>query len=197
MNCKFINVLAFAAGAVVGSLVTWKVVKDRYERIVQEEIDSVKEAFADMHSDSQEQHGENVDEDAEQLAWEALDEVTHEEPQNDYKRLVEHYDKEGGGEDMPKEPRVISPLDYDTDDDYKTVELTYYADGILEDEDGSIVEDVDELLGVGALDTFGDYEDDAIYVRNDYLMTDIAVLKDYRTYEEARSITSPRRVYDE
>ena len=44
MKCKFINVLVFAAGAAIGSAVTWKVVKTKYERFAQEEIESVKEA---------------------------------------------------------------------------------------------------------------------------------------------------------
>ena len=41
MNHKVANVLAFVAGAVIGSAITWKFVKTKYERIAQEEIDSV------------------------------------------------------------------------------------------------------------------------------------------------------------
>ncbi len=36
---------AFALGAVSGALCTWYYVKDKYEKIAQEEIDSVKEVF--------------------------------------------------------------------------------------------------------------------------------------------------------
>ena len=39
------NVLIFAVGAAIGSAVTWKLLKTKYERIAQEEIDSVKEVF--------------------------------------------------------------------------------------------------------------------------------------------------------
>ena len=40
------NFFLFATGALVGSVVTWKIVKTKYEQIAQEEIDSVKAVFA-------------------------------------------------------------------------------------------------------------------------------------------------------
>lgn len=208
MNCKFINVLVFAAGAAIGSAVTWKILKDRYERTMQEEIESVKEALTSLRSGGDEDEcGTVADEeepqyDTKQIKWEDLEDLDpselEDEDQNEYRDLVNQYTNgKGGGDDMAKRVRVISPYDFDTLDDYKIVELTYYADGVLEDEDGDIVEDVEELIGSEALGTFGEYEDDAVFVRNDYLETDIQILKDYRTYEEARSINGPQRVYDE
>ena len=38
-------VISFVAGAAIGSLLAWKFAKDKYERIAQEEIDSVKEYY--------------------------------------------------------------------------------------------------------------------------------------------------------
>ena len=40
------SVLIFTAGAVIGSLITWKLVKTKYENIANEEIASVKETFS-------------------------------------------------------------------------------------------------------------------------------------------------------
>ena len=40
------KIFIFTLGAAVGSVVTWKLVKDKYARIAQEEIDSVKEVFS-------------------------------------------------------------------------------------------------------------------------------------------------------
>lgn len=97
---------------------------------------------------------------------------------------------------MENAPRVISPYEFGELDDYHTIELTYYTDDILEDEDYNIVTDRDELIGPSALDTFGEYEDDSVFVRNDRLRTDFQILKDYRTYSEARSV-GPSRVDDE
>lgn len=223
MKCKFINVLVFAAGAAIGSAVTWKVVKTRYERIAQEEIESVKEVYADMLANLQEQADDcGTTDEAE--AWDdcaakaatCTDRVTHinwsdyediddedydgesDDDLNDYARLVKQYetDKKGGGKDMTKEPYVIAPYDFGELDGYSQVELTYYADGTLEDEDYNIVTDAEKLIGRDSLYTFGEYEDDAVFVRNEYLRADFQILKDYRTYEEARSV-GPHQVDDE
>lgn len=95
-----------------------------------------------------------------------------------------------------REPYVIEPIEFGELDDYKTFELTYYEDGILEDEDYDIVKNPEEILGPDALGSFGEYEDDSVFVRNERLRADFQILKDYRTYDEARSI-GPGRVDDE
>lgn len=208
MKCKFINVLMFAVGAAIGSAVTWKVVKTKYEQIAQEEIESVKEVFAEQLANLQEQDDDcgTTDEtheyvsQAKQIDWSELEDLDEEEEAdglNDYERLVSSYNnKEGGAEDMAKRPYVISPYDFGELDDYHQIELTYYADGTLEDEEYNVVTDVDELIGQTSLYTFGEYEDDAVFVRNEELRTDFQILKDYRTYAEARS-AGPGQVDDE
>ena len=45
MNKTLTNAIMFTIGAAIGSLVTWKVIKTKYERVSQEEIDSVKEEY--------------------------------------------------------------------------------------------------------------------------------------------------------
>lgn len=48
MNKKLFGVIMFAVGAAVGSAVTWKLVKTKYEQIANEEIQSVKEEYTDL-----------------------------------------------------------------------------------------------------------------------------------------------------
>lgn len=211
MNCKLINALMFAAGAAIGSVVTWKVVKTKYDRLIQEEIDSVKEAFAEVYGEhddkSDDEHPEEDEEDepkevGHQIDWSELEDLDEEEEEYvptqedllEYASLVHNYhDEKGGAHEVKKEPYVIAPYDFGEVDGYSTVELTYYMDGILEDDEYHIVTDADELIGPKALNTFGEYEDDSVFVRNDYLRTDFQILKDYRTYDEAKHI-GPDRV---
>ena len=217
MNRKIINLIIFTVGAAFGSAVTWKILKDRYEKIVQEEIKSVKEVFSDRFNSSNEETSseESDDEMSEEdsasdyrkICWDDLEdldpsELEEEEYQAD---LIEYEDianiyKEGGADNMPtsepREPYVIEPIEFGELDDYKTFELTYYEDGILEDEDYDIVKNPEEILGPDALGSFGEYEDDSVFVRNERLHADFQILKDYRTYDEARSI-GPGRVDDE
>lgn len=200
MNCKFTNVFMFAAGAVIGSAVTWKILKDKYERIVQEEIESVKEVFMGMN-DTQEQsedcESDDEEEEQHQINWDELEDLDEEsdEELEEYANLTNLYSSEKGGAEKVEvaKPYVISPFDYGENDDFNTVSLTYYADGILEDDDHEIVTDVDELIGEKSLTTFGEYEDDSVFVRNERLQTDFEILKDYRTYEEATG-NSPDQV---
>ena len=222
MNRKIINLIIFTVGAAIGSAVTWKIVKDRYEKIVQEEIKSVKEVFSDRfnrsneETSSEESNEEMPEEDPvsdyRKICWDDLEdldpsELEEEEYQADYAgAVVSKYEdianiyKEGGADNMPtsesREPYVIEPIEFGELDDYKTFELTYYEDGILEDEDYDIVKNPEEILGPDALGSFGEYEDDSVFVRNERLRADFQILKDYRTYDEARSI-GPGRVNDE
>lgn len=208
MNCKIINALMFAAGAAIGSAVTWKLVKTRYERIAQEEIESVKEAFADRFPAPQEQAEQQ--ECVGQINWDELEDLNEDDEEDpnlaaedlqEYMHLTSKYTSEKGGAEcmannVAKAPYVISPYDFGELDGYRQFELTYYEDGILEDEDGNIVTDVDDLIGPKALTTFGEYEDDAVFVRNERLRSDFQILKDPRTYSAARSI-GPGAVDDE
>lgn len=204
MNCKFTNVLVFAVGAAIGSAVTWKILNTKYEKLIQEEIESIKEAFCDDQRDDIPED-EEPDGEFKQINWDDLEdlkeEMDNEESEEfqrkEYKRLADNYTGEKGGvESMAKEPYVIAPYDFGELDGYSQVELTYYADGILEDEDYNIVNDADELIGRDSLNTFGEYEDDAVFVRNEHLQADFQILKDYRTYAEARS-SGPSRVNNE
>lgn len=48
MSNKALFSLAFIIGTVTGSVVTWYLLKDKYEALAQEEIDSVKEVSQDV-----------------------------------------------------------------------------------------------------------------------------------------------------
>ena len=217
MNCKFTNVLVFAVGAAIGSAVTWKFLKTKYERLAQEEIESVKEAFNDQLTNLQEQVDEysTVDKVEEwldrakgqRINWSELEDIEEEteeseEPDDDmseYERLIDIYTNEkGGAEDMEVRPYVISPSDFGEMDGYRQFSLTYYEDGVLEDDEYNIINEneIAELIGSDSLFTFGEYEDDSVFVRNERLRADFEILKDYRTYADARSI-GPDQVDDE
>lgn len=46
MNRTLTNFVIFAIGSVIGSIVTWKLVKDKYKRDAQEEIDIIRSSYA-------------------------------------------------------------------------------------------------------------------------------------------------------
>ena len=215
MKSKLFNVLVFAVGAAVGSAVTWKIVKSKYERIVQEEIESVKDAFANLNNnepvssnDAEVEPSQNGA--TKQINWEELEDLDKSELEEDftaadrmeYARIANNYTSEkGGASDMAtdgaRDPYVIAPYDFGELDGYDQIELTYYeGDDTLEDEEYNVITNRNELIGANSLFTFGEYEEDAVFVRNDRLKADFQILKDYRSYEEARGI-GPEQVSDE
>ena len=85
-------------------------------------------------------------------------------------------------------PYVISPDEFGNEFDYEEVSLTYYADGVLTDDQDNIIEDVEGLVGLDSLNHFGEYEDDSVFVRNDALQTDYEILADLRNYSDVCTV---------
>lgn len=183
MSCTFKCITAFALGAAAGSVVTWKLLKTKYEQIAQEEIDSVKEVF------SRRERENKADEHAKIFTNDIVKEEVEEETL-EYKNLVKtngytNYSEQKEAEpSVTNKPYVISPSEFGELDDYESVSLTYYADQILTDEDDEIVEDVESVVGFDSLNHFGEYEDDSVFVRNDILKCDYEILYDTRKYTD-------------
>jgi hypothetical protein len=160
----------------------------------------------DDDDETEEEDEEDPHSDRTNIDWSDLedldeeDDAPDEDDLNDYAKLVNEYtnfEEKGGAEDMAKDPYVIAPYDYGELDGYHQIELTYYeGDDVLEDDEYNIVTDRDELLGPKALTTYGEYEEDAVFVRNERLRTDFQILKDYRKYSDVRSV-GPDQVDDE
>lgn len=174
------KLLFFAAGAAIGSAVTWKIVKTKYEKIAQEEIESVREMYENEYS----WHAE--DEDCEEVEEEENEEEEDERLKKKYGKLVKDagYTLEEGDDDVI-EPYVIIPEEFD-EVGYTTISLVYYADGVLAYSDtNERVEDIGELVCEDFAAHFGEYEEDSVFVRNDNLRMDIEILRDLRTYQES------------
>lgn len=173
------KIIIFTVGAAAGSAVTWKFLKNKYEKIAQEEIDSVKEKLMPANLKNEDN---NADEDAPEMYYE----TTKEENQQIYERLVKdsgYLSNKQEEEDTMDKPYVVSPEDFG-EVGYPTITLWYYADGVVTNERNKIVTNVDECIGLESLNHFGDYEDDAVHVRNDVQEIDYEILKDRRNFSE-------------
>lgn len=177
MNKMFSNILLFVGGVAVGSITTWQLVKTKYERFAQEEIDSVKEVFS--------KRAERIENEIKPSEVEAAD---HRKKASEYLQMIVDSGyagtfEEGGEAEAVEEPEIISPDEFG-EINYETVYLSYYADRVLADEVDDIVEDVENTVGSYALTRFGEYEDECIHVRNHRLRTDYEITIDNRSYYE-------------
>lgn len=116
-------------------------------------------------------------------------ELTDEEKKEEANKLAKLV-KDSGYVPADDETYVISPEDFGEENYYAWVSLTYYADGILADDNGVIIDNVEEMVG-DALDHFGEYEEDSVYCRNDAKRCDYEILKDLRRYADVRKNFPP------
>lgn len=180
--------LWFSAGATIGSLVTWKLVKTKYEQMAQEEIEFVKERFEKKYGTTEEDHSEDtvVPGSNEKPSLSEYEDMLRDlEYKKEQHMKVKNASKEadGGDDEVIYEPYVISPEEFDEHEDYEVETLTLYADGVLTDWYDEPI-DVDEYVGKDALNHFGEYEKDTVYVRNEEHKCDYEIQRDTRSYYE-------------
>lgn len=191
MNDKLSSVIIFCGGVFIGGFLTWDFFKTKYEKIADEEIASVKETFE--HREPRPDKNYKVEE-----ALKGNDEYINVSPgvaermvriidsngYRNYSNTAIETDKKGGTADMElKQPYVITPEQYEDNVDYTKVSLTWYSDEVLEDDWGNVL-DPDDVIGSDALKTFGQYEKDSVFVRDDDEQIDYEVLLDTRSYKE-------------
>lgn len=176
----------FVLGAAVGSAVTWKLLKTKYDQIVQEEIDSFKETVVKKR-----EMGEALVKGIQA----GIDSASYDK----YSDLTKPYQAEEGGSDSMDKPYilVIPPDEFGEDEDYDTESLILYTDGVLADDQGNKIEDINDLVGESSLDCFGEYEDDSVFVRNEKYKTEYEIVKDYRPYDAVFNGTDQSPAEDE
>ena len=183
------NFMLFVLGVAVGSVVTWRYVEKKYERVAQEEIDSVKEVFSKRETDVTEddevirEKASNAKEKPNIVEYAAK---LREQGYTNYSDVEPETKKEEANEESMDidTPYVIQPEEVGEFDDYEIIGLTYYADQVLTDEDDKLVEDIEDTIGFDSLSRFGEYEDDSVFVRNDRLKCDYEILLDQRKYSD-------------
>ncbi len=198
------NFFTFVTGLVIGSVVTYVIVKDKFEKIAQEEIDSVKEVFGRRVE-------KETDKKVEKIAKKEVEKIRKE--YNEYDNLTKNYTSysknktEESIEDVEYEevcendedgveldeierasdydrPYIIEPQEFGALDGYSLITLYHYSDNVLADDCDELVEDLDDVVGEDYASHFGEYEDDCVYVRNDRLKADYEICRDLRKYSD-------------
>lgn len=176
-------IFASLVGAAIGSAVTWKIVKTKYERIAQEEIDSVKEFYSNRQGKSDtESEPETPRQESNKETFNEYINVT-----NIYRSHSDEDDKKGGSDSMDNfGPQVISPDEYGEISEYETISLIYYADDVLTDDADEPIENIEETVGYNFADHFDEFSDDpdTVYVRNHRLKCDYEICRDTATYSD-------------
>ena len=160
--------LYFAFGGAVGAGASWYFWKEYHRKRADEEIQSVKDAFASKKAEEGKSEKKEVqmtvDLEADSVAYEK----ERQSKLQDYRAMV----------------REIRPEEFDTLDNYDAVCYTYYADGVLvdEDEDPLEIPEIATAIGLDFASHFGDYDEDSVHIRNDLRHIDYEIVRDLRKY---------------
>lgn len=162
--------LSFVCGAIVGAVCVHIIEKERHEK----EIESVKETYRAnagkkvIHMPEKDNVYENdQNPDTEKKEKEPIKKNEFQE----YQDLTRRYN----GSSQKKDIYPIPPDEFGDLANYDRITYYYYNDGVVADEDGDRIIDLEEKIGDG-LDYLGEYEPDSSYVRNDILEIDYEIL---------------------
>jgi len=171
---KIDAIFSFILGAAAGSVVTWEVVKYKfdlgpYEDIIEEGGSENSELTSVEGIKGVKKNAKNIIETQEYVA----------------------YNKEEDESMNNTGPYVITPDEYDCSD-YEPTTLNYYADGVLTDIYDNKIDNIDDMVGLESLDHFGEYEEDTVYVRDDSKKVDYEILRNteeyYDLYPDERNV---------
>ena len=200
--------IIFIGGVAVGSFVTWRLLKEKYIRQTQEEINEVREHYrkkkeseevtVDSNGATETNEKPDLIEYAAKLTKKGY--IDYTDPKSIVKATGDTIDavvQKANEESLDpvilndpsyQPPYIISPEDFAIDDEYTIVNLNYYIDGVLTDEDDNIVENVDDVVGLENLNHMGEYEDDALHIRNENYKCEYEILLSRRLYHDTTEV---------
>lgn len=203
---KLRDVIIFVAGVAVGGAVAAKLVSKKYERIIDEEIDSVKEAFKEQknaiideyekkleNNEASEIEADSTKPDGVYTLGEVLEQLNKISDDNGYTPV----DMDLPEDVKPKKyldnadrPYWIYPRDVGELPGYRVMSVTLYSNGIateLVDTGERCIEepiyDIDEILGEENFAHIGEIEPNMVYIRNDMYKSDYVVYATDDEYE--------------
>ena len=145
-----------AGAAAIAAVATWVYAKDKFAKQASDDISEMKAYYKEKYESQPKEEAAKP-------------------AKKEYK--ANHEEEESN-------PHVITPEEFGENNHYDRITLTYYADHVLADENDEIIRDVEETIGFGSLNHFGEYEADIVYVQNDILKCYYEITRDLRKYED-------------
>lgn len=193
------NTIIFIAGAAVGSFVTYRLVNDKFQKIADEEIESVREVYRNKQKQDKVVEEKTTDEPeinepiklnnkeytkyvktVQNLGYVSEDEEPEQDEEESEMELLERPPIP----ENPEGPYIIPPEEFGVCQGYELITLTHYNDGVLADDMDEVMEDTDNSVPSHYADHFGEYEEDVVYVRNDRLRVDFEIVRDLRDFQD-------------
>lgn len=182
------GLLIFAAGLAVGAVAGAVIVKNKVLADAKAEIEEVRDYYRSQRGEVKREEVEEVKE----MVEETIDRVQDMIKENNSKKEYVNYNKLVNNYNPSKnvveydDPFVIDPSEFGENDDYDTMTLTYFADGVLVDDVDDVIEEPDIVVGLENLKVFEEFGATSVYVRNDIYKTDYEIIRDDWNYSDLK-----------
>lgn len=174
---------SFAIGAVLGTIVSWQFAKTKYEKIAEEEIESMKKVLF------KEKNSEKVDENS--LRKKNIAKVNEIVKNEGYKGKSTNYatvynEKKNEENDIKSYIHHIPSDEFGLEEEYDVITLIYLIDGVLIDDRDAEVGDIEEKVGEDFAKYFEESNGDTIYFKNDKYKAYYEIVKDDRSFDQIK-----------
>lgn len=207
MNKSVIFFLGIGAGGIIGGVVGFFLAKKKYEHLADEEVKSVKDTFSkyfehdkvkedkpnhmpapETSSVVQEEHKDTPIVDYSARYQSSINGYSSSVP-NEHDKLPETSVVSGD----PANIFIITPKEFN-ESEYDAVTLFYYKDGVLSNDNYEPLNAVEitSMIGDQALDSFGTYGTDSVYVQNDNNKTVYEIILEDDNYTDIVTNDAPR-----
>lgn len=174
------NLFIFVAGALAGAAGAYVYTKGKYEQIMEEEIQSVRDIYREKQKQDKKEEPEQPEEPSDEMVKEDYKDIVKENKYVNYTNYMDNEEVKSETEEIePTDfPYVIDPEEFGEEVGYDTTTYTYFSDGVLVDDVDDVVDDPEIMVGLENLKIFEETGCSGIYVRNEIYKMDIEILKD-------------------
>ena len=181
MNLR--NLFIFIGGVGVGAVSTYLLMKDRCDKLVEEETSSIKKYYEDKYATE-----EKVVDKEEKT--ETVDTEEKGEPEPDYNQIIQklnynEFSTKTSENKKAKRPYIISEEEYIEDDSYVKKIISCFEDDMvcMDNETKEILDNVARDIGQDSLERLNE-DGNEIYVRNEMLGIDYNIVSEPGSYED-------------
>lgn len=207
MNKTVAFFFGIGAGGIIGGVVGFFLAKKKYEHLADEEVKSVKDSFSKYFEHDKAKESKSTNMPAPETSS-VVQEETKDMPIVDYSARYQSA-ANGYSSSVPNERNklpetsvvsgdpanifIITPKEFN-ESEYDAVTLFYYKDGVLTNDNYETLNAVEitGMIGDQALDSFGTYGTDAVYVQNDNNKTVYEIILEDDNYTDVVPGDAPK-----
>lgn len=170
---------SFLVGAGLGAVLAWSFAKTKYEKIAEEEIESMKKVLLkDKEKDNENnKRKKNISK---------VDEIINKEG---YKGQSTNYatvynEKKTQKNNVETYIHPIPSDEFGLEEEYDVITLIYLVDGVLIDDMDAEVGNIEEKIGADFAKYFDETNGDTIYFKNDKYKAYYEIVQDDRSFDQ-------------